>query len=128
MESNNLINFLNDFYKNKNNEKNKKITCKKLLSLVKKDKSMTDDASKLLVYTPIPRDGSTLTLHYGQPTTGLDEEVATWHDELKEPKFSEDFEDNDSDVDFNMDVGTNSNIGLLTKTYAITENQLQQIH
>lgn len=90
-------------------------------------KSMTDDASKLLVYTPIPRDGSTLTLHYGQPTTGLDEEVATWHDELKEPKISEDFEDNDSDVDFNMDVGTNSNIGLLTKTYAITENQLQQI-
>lgn len=90
-------------------------------------KSMTDDASKLLVYTPIPRDGSTLTLHYGQPTTGLDEEVATWNDELKEPKFSEDFEDNDSDVDFNMDVGTNSNISLLTKTYAITENQLQQI-
>ena len=43
MESNNLINFLNDFYKNKNNEKNKKITCKKLLSLVKKDKSMTDN-------------------------------------------------------------------------------------
>lgn len=90
-------------------------------------KSMTDDASKLLVYTPIPRDGSTLTLHYGQPTTGLDEDVATWHDELKEPKISEDFEDNDSDVDFNMDVGTNSNIGLLTKTYAITENQLKQI-
>ena len=43
MESNNLINFLNDFYKNKSNEKNKKITCKKLLSLIKKDKSMADN-------------------------------------------------------------------------------------
>ena len=43
MESNNLINFLNDFYKDKNNEKNKKITCKKLLSLIKKDKSMADN-------------------------------------------------------------------------------------
>ena len=90
-------------------------------------KSVTTDESRLLVYTPVPRDGSTLTLHYGQPTTGLDEDIATWNDELKEPKFSEDFEDNDSDVDFNMDVGTNSNIGLLTKTYAITENQLKQI-
>ena len=43
MKSNNLINFLNEFYKNKSNEKNKRITCKKLLSLAKKDKTMADN-------------------------------------------------------------------------------------
>lgn len=89
--------------------------------------SMSTDESRLTVYLPVPRDGSSLTLHYGEPTSGIDEEVASWNDDAKEPKIDDDFEDNDSDVDFNMDVGTNSNIGLLTKTYAITENQLQQI-
>lgn len=89
--------------------------------------SSSTDESKLKVYLPMPRDGSTLTLHYGTPITGIDAEVASWNDDAKEPKIDDDFEDNDSGVDFNMDVGTNSNIGLLTKTYAITENQLQQI-
>ena len=89
--------------------------------------SISTDESKLTVYLPVPRDGSSLTLHYGEPTSGIDEEVASWNDDAKEPKIDDDFEDNDSDVDFNMDVGTNSNIGLLTKTYAISENQLQQI-
>ena len=89
--------------------------------------SSSTDESKLKVYLPMPRDGSTLTLHYGTPITGIDEEVASWNEDAKEPKIDDDFEDNDSGVDFNMDVGTNSNIGLLTKTYAITENQLQQI-
>ena len=89
--------------------------------------SSSTDESKLKVYLPMPRDGSTLTLHYGTPISGIDAEVASWNEDAKEPKIDDDFEDNDSDVDFNMDVGTNSNIGLLTKTYAITENQLQQI-
>lgn len=89
--------------------------------------SSSTDESKLKVYLPMPRDGSTLTLHYGTPITGIDKEVASWNEDAKEPKIDDDFENNDSDVDFNMDVGTNSNIGLLTKTYAITENQLQQI-
>lgn len=87
--------------------------------------SHTDDVSKLSVLLVNPKDGSTLTLHYGAPTEGISPEVVGWTDDGL--KRSDEFEDNDSSVDFDMDVGTNSNIGLLTKTYAITENQLKQI-
>lgn len=85
--------------------------------------SLTTDVSKL--YHKNGRDGSTITAHYGMPTEGVDDDVVGWNDEAYNNfTINDDFQTNDSSTDFSGTNGVNSNIGLLTDTYILTNEQL----
>lgn len=71
------------------------------------------------------RRGSVVRLHYGEPESGVDPSVVGWNDDVRE------FPDDDvqhTDVDSSdivSDISYNSNISLLTSTYAMTEDNLK---
>ena len=71
------------------------------------------------------RRGSVVRLHYGDPESGVDPSVVGWNDDARDD-LSDDaqkFDDDSSDVE--SDVSYNSNISLLTSTYAMTEENLK---
>ena len=71
------------------------------------------------------RRGSVVRLHYGEPESGVDPSVVGWNDDVRElPDDDVQHTDNDSS-DVVSDVSYNSNISLLTSTYAMTEENLK---
>lgn len=71
------------------------------------------------------RRGSVVRLHYGEPESGVDPSVVGWNDDARDD-LSDDIQKFDADSsDFESDISTNSNISLLTTTYAMTENNLK---
>lgn len=69
--------------------------------------------------------GSVVRLHYGDPESGVDPSVVGWNDDVREipdDDFQQ-FDDDSSDIE--SDVSYNSNISLLTSTYAMTEDNLK---
>ena len=71
------------------------------------------------------RRGSVVRLHYGEPESGVDPSVVGWNDDARDDLSddSQKFDDDNSDVE--SDVSYNSNISLLTSTYAMTEENLK---
>lgn len=73
------------------------------------------------------RRGSVVRLHYGEPESGVDPSVVGWNDDARDDLLddSQKFDDDSSDVE--SDISTNSNISLLTSTYAMTETNLKAL-
>ena len=73
------------------------------------------------------RRGSVVRLHYGDPESGVDPSVVGWNDDARDDLSddSQKFDDDSSDVE--SDISTNSNISLLTTTYAMTESNLKAL-
>lgn len=73
------------------------------------------------------RRGSVVRLHYGDPESGVDPSVVGWNDDARDDLAddSQKFDDDSSDVE--SDISTNSNISLLTSTYAMTETNLKAL-
>ena len=71
------------------------------------------------------RRGSVVRLHYGEPESGVDPSVVGWNDDARDDLVDDvqKFDDDSSDV--KSDVSYNSNISLLTSTYAMTEDNLK---
>lgn len=71
------------------------------------------------------RRGSVVRLHYGEPESGVDPSVVGWNDDARDDLVddAQKFDDDSSDV--KSDVSYNSNISLLTSTYAMTEENLK---
>lgn len=71
------------------------------------------------------RRGSVVRLHYGEPESGVDPSVVGWNDDARDifDDDSQKFDDDSSDIE--SDISTNSNISLLTTTYAMTESNLK---
>ena len=85
--------------------------------------SSTQDVDHL--YIRNGRRGSVVRLHYGEPESGVDPSVVGWNDDVRElPDDDVQHTDNDSS-DVESDVSYNSNISLLTSTYAMTEENLK---
>lgn len=71
------------------------------------------------------RRGSVVRLHYGDPESGVDPSVVGWNDDARDD-LSDDSQKFDADSsDVESDVSYNSNISLLTSTYAMTEENLK---
>lgn len=85
--------------------------------------SSTQDVNHL--YIRNGRRGSVVRLHYGEPESGVDPLVVGWNDNARDDLSddSQKFDDDSSDVE--SDISTNSNISLLTSTYAMTETNLK---
>ena len=69
--------------------------------------------------------GSIVRLHWGDPESGVPDDVVGWNDEARD-HFDDDvqkYDDDSSDVE--SDVAFNSNISLLTTTYAMNESNLK---
>lgn len=73
------------------------------------------------------RRGSVVRLHYGEPESGVDPSVVGWNDDARDDLSddSQKFDDDSSDIV--SDISTNSNISLLTSTYAMTETNLKAL-
>lgn len=73
------------------------------------------------------RRGSVVRLHYGEPESGVDPSVVGWNDEARDDLTDDEqkFDDDTSDVE--SDISTNSNISLLTTTYAMNESNLKSL-
>ena len=73
------------------------------------------------------RRGSVVRLHYGEPESGVDPSVVGWNDDARDDLSddSQKFDDDSSDIV--SDISTNSNISLLTTTYAMTESNLKAL-
>lgn len=85
--------------------------------------SSTQDVEHL--YIRNGRRGSVVRLHYGEPESGVDPSVVGWNDDVRElPDDDMQHTDEDSS-DVVSDVTYNSNISLLTSTYAMTEDNLK---
>ena len=85
--------------------------------------SSTQDVDHL--YIRNGRRGSVVRLHYGKPESGVDPSVVGWNDDVRElPDDDMQHTDEDSS-DVESDVSYNSNISLLTSTYAMTEDNLK---
>ena len=85
--------------------------------------SSTQDVDHL--YIRNGRRGSVVRLHYGEPESGVDPSVVGWNDDVRElPDDDVQHTDEDSS-DVESDVSYNSNISLLTSTYAMTEDNLK---
>ena len=85
--------------------------------------SSTQDVNNL--YIKNGRRGSVVRLHYGEPENGVDPSVVGWNDEARD-HFEDDvqkYDDDSSDVE--SDISFNSNISLLTTTYAMNESNLK---
>ena len=69
--------------------------------------------------------GSVVRLHYGDPESGVDHSVVGWNDDARDDLVddAQKFDDDSSDVE--SDLSYNSNISLLTSTYAMTEENLK---
>ena len=73
------------------------------------------------------RRGSVVRLHYGEPESGVDPSIVGWNDDARElPDDDVQHTDEDSS-DVESDVSYNSNISLLTSTYAMTETNLKAL-
>ena len=73
------------------------------------------------------RRGSVVRLHYGEPESGVDPLVVGWNDDARDD-LSDDSQKFDADSsDVESDISTNSNISLLTTTYAMTESNLKAL-
>ena len=85
--------------------------------------SSTQDVEHL--YIRNGRRGSVVRLHYGEPESGVDPSVVGWNDDVRDDLVddTQKFDDDSSDVE--SDVSYNSNISLLTSTYAMTEENLK---
>lgn len=85
--------------------------------------SSTQDVNHL--YIRNGRRGSVVRLHYGDPESGVDPSVVGWNDDVREIPDDDlqKFDDDSSDVE--SDISYNSNISLLTSTYAMTEENLK---
>ena len=87
--------------------------------------SSTQDVEHL--YIRNGRRGSVVRLHYGDPESGVDPSVVGWNDDARD-HFEDDvqkYDDDSSDVE--SDISFNSNISLLTTTYAMNESNLKEI-
>ena len=73
------------------------------------------------------RRGSVVRLHYGEPESGVDPSVVGWNDDARDDLSddSQKFDDDSSDIV--SDISTNSNISLLTTTYAMNESNLKAL-
>ena len=87
--------------------------------------SSTQDVDHL--YIRNGRRGSVVRLHYGEPESGVDPSVVGWNDDARDDLVddAQKFDDDTSDVE--SDISTNSNISLLTSTYAMTETNLKAL-
>lgn len=87
--------------------------------------SSTQDVDHL--YIRNGRRGSVVRLHYGEPESGVDPSVVGWNDEARDDLTDDEqkFDDDTSDVE--SDISTNSNISLLTTTYAMNESNLKSL-
>ena len=85
--------------------------------------SSTQDVDHL--YIRNGRLGSVVRLHYGDPESGVDPSVVGWNDDARDDLVddAQKFDDDSSDVE--SDISTNSNISLLTTTYAMNESNLK---
>lgn len=71
--------------------------------------------------------GSYVRLHYGEPEEGVSDEVVGWNDDARN-MFDDDSQIYDDDIsDVESEISFNSNISLLTTTYAISETNLKSI-
>ena len=85
--------------------------------------SSTQDVDHL--YIRNGRRGSVVRLHYGGPESGVNPSVVGWNDDVRElPDDDVQHTDEDSS-DVESDVSYNSNISVLTSTYAMTEENLK---
>ena len=69
--------------------------------------------------------GSIVRVHWGDPESGVPDDVVGWNDDARD-HFEDDvqkYDDDSSDVE--SDVSFNSNISLLTTTYAMNESNLK---
>ena len=87
--------------------------------------SSTQDVDHL--YIRNGRRGSVVRLHYGEPESGVDPSVVGWNDDARDDLTDDEqkFDDDASDVE--SDISTNSNISLLTTTYAMNESNLKAL-
>lgn len=71
--------------------------------------------------------GSIVRVHWGNPDSGVPGDVVGWNDDARE-HFDDDvqkYDDNTSDIE--SDISYNSNISLLTTTYAMNESNLKSM-
>lgn len=69
--------------------------------------------------------GSIVRLHWGDPESGVSDDVVGWNDEARD-HFEDDVQKYDDDSsDIESDISFNSNISLLTTTYAMNESNLK---
>ena len=73
------------------------------------------------------RRGSVVRLHYGEPESGVDPNVVGWNDDARELPDDDVQHMDDDSSDVESDISTNSNISLLTSTYAMTETNLKAL-
>lgn len=73
------------------------------------------------------RRGSVVRLHYGEPESGVDPSVVGWNDDVRELPDDDMQHTDDDSSDVQSDISTNSNISLLTTTYAMTESNLKAL-
>ena len=87
--------------------------------------SSTQDVDHL--YIRNGRRGSVVRLHYGEPESGVDPIVVGWNDDARDDLTDDEqkFDNDTSDVE--SDISTNSNISLLTTTYAMNESNLKSL-
>ena len=71
------------------------------------------------------RRGSVVRLHYGEPESGVDPSIVGWNDDVRELPDDDVQHTDDDSSDVQSDISTNSNISLLTTTYAMTESNLK---
>ena len=71
------------------------------------------------------RRGSFVRLHYGEPESGVDPSVVGWNDDARDDILDDNQKFDDDSSDIESDISTNSNISLLTTTYAMTESNLK---
>ena len=87
--------------------------------------SSTQDVSHL--YIRNGRRGSVVRLHYGEPESGVDPSVVGWNDDARDDFVDDEQKFDDDSSDIESDISTNSNISLLTSTYAMTETNLKAL-
>ena len=73
------------------------------------------------------RRGSVVRLHYGEPESGVDPSVVGWNDDVRELPDDDVQQFDDDSSDIISDISTNSNISLLTNTYAMNESNLKAL-
>ena len=73
------------------------------------------------------RRGSVVRLHYGEPESGVDPSVVGWNDDARDDLSDDEQKFDDDTSDIVSDISTNSNISLLTTTYAMNESNLKAL-
>ena len=73
------------------------------------------------------RRGSVVRLHYGEPESGVDPSIVGWNDDARDDLTDDEQKFDDDASDIVSDISTNSNISLLTTTYAMNESNLKAL-